>query len=139
MKEIFSIYFLRKYSMQCVIVLFLLISARELCLMSYAESHALYVRKVSKTYHSTLCYTSLERYMYISYRHFGKPSLSNFNCFSLTFTYLIPTILFLVCTLKPHVPSDLREAFITILQKLPELAHVFAVGVRKQSQYTLIF
>ena len=125
--------------MQCVIVLFLLISARQLCQMSYAESHALYARKVSKTYHSTLCYTSVERYMYISYRCFGKPSLGNFNYFSLTFTYLIPSILFLVCTLKPRVPSDLREAFIMILQKLPELVHVFAVGIRKQSQYTLIF
>ena len=125
--------------MQCVIVLFLLISAHELCPMSYVESHAIYVRKVSKIYCSTLCYTSLERYMYISYRRFGKPSLGNFNCFSLTFTYLIPTILFLVCTLKPCVPSDPREAFIMILKKLPELAHVFAVGVRKQSQYTLIF
>ena len=102
-------FFLRKYSTQCVIVLFLLISARQLCPMSYAESHALYARKVSKTYHSTLCFTSVERYMYISYQHFGKPSLGNFNCFSLTFTYLIPSILFLVCTLKPHVPSDLRE------------------------------
>ena len=107
--------------------------------MSYAESHELYARKVSKTYRSMLCYTSLERYIYISYWCFGKPSLDNFNCFSLTFTYLIPTILFLVCTLKPHIPSDPREAFITILQKLSELAHVFAVGVRKQSQYTLIF
>ena len=125
--------------MQCVIVLFLLISARQLCPMSYAESHALYARKVSKTYHSTLCYNSVERYIYISYWRFGKPSLANFNCFSLTFTYLIPSILFLVCTLKPRVPSDPREASITILQKLPELAHVFAVGVRKQSQYTLIF
>ena len=107
--------------------------------MSYVESHALYARKVSKTYHSTLCYTSLERYIYISYWRFGKPSVVNFNCSFFTFTYLIPTILFLVCTLKPHVPSDPREAFITILQKLPELAHVFAVGMRKQSQYTLIF
>ena len=139
MKEIFRIYFLRKYSTQCVIVLFLLISARQLCPMSYAESHALYATKVSKTYHSTLCYTSVERYMYISYQCFGKPSLGNFNSFSLTFTYLIPSIVFLVCTLKPHVPSNLREAFIMILQKLPELVHVFAVGVRKQSQYTLIF
>ena len=139
MKEIFSIYFQRKYSTQCVILLFLLISARELCPMSYAESHALYARKVSKTYSSTLCYTSLERYIYISYRRFGKPSVVNFNCFFFTFTYLIPTILFLVCTLKSRVLSDPREAFIMILQKLPELAHVFAVGVRKQSQYTLIF
>ena len=56
--------------------------------MSYAESHALYARKVSKTYRSTLCYTSLERYIYISYWHFGKPSLGNLNCFSLTFTYV---------------------------------------------------
>ena len=125
--------------MQCVIQLFLLISARELCPMSHAKSHALYARKDSKTYCSMLCYTSLERYIYISYRCFGKPSLVNFNCFFFTFTYLILTILFLVCTLKPHVLSNPREAFITILQKLPELAHVFAVGVRKQSEYTLIF
>ena len=68
MKEIFSIYFQRKYCTQCVILLFLLISARELCPMSYAESHVLYVRKVSKTSRSMLCYTSLERYMYISYQ-----------------------------------------------------------------------
>ena len=107
--------------------------------MSYAKFHALYARKVSKTYRSMLCYTSLERYIYISYRHFGKPSVVNFNWFFFTFTYLIPTIVFLVCTLKPRVPSDPREAFIMILQKLSELAHVFAVGVRKQSQYTLIF
>ena len=82
--------------MQCVILLFLLISARELCPMSYEESHALYVRKVSKTYRSTLCYTSLERYIYISYRRFGKPSVVNFNCSFFTFTYLIPTIRFLL-------------------------------------------
>ena len=67
--------------MQCVIQLFLLISAHELCPMSHAKSYALYVRKDSKTYSSTLCYTSLERYIYISYRHFGKPSLVNFNWF----------------------------------------------------------
>ena len=65
--------------------------------------------------------------------------LAILTVFFFTFTYLIPTILLLVCTLKPRVPSDPREAFITILQKLPELAHFFAVGVRKQSQYTLIF
>ena len=123
--------------MQCVIVLFLLISARQLCPMSYVESHALYVRKVSKTYHSMLCYTSVERYMYISYRRFAKPSLGNFNSFSLTFIYLIPSILFLVCTLKPRVPSDPREALIMILQKLPELAYVFAVGMGKHKVSTL--
>ena len=79
MKQIFSIYFQRKYSTQCVIQLFLLISAHELCPMSYAKSHALYVRKDSKTYCSILCSTSLERYIYISYRCFGKPSVVNFN------------------------------------------------------------
>ena len=131
MKQIFSIYFQRKYSTQCVIQLFLLISAHELCPMSHAKSHALYARKDSKTYSSTLCYTSLERYIYTSYRRFSKPSLVNFNCFFFTFTYLIPTILFLVCTLKPRVPSDPREAFIMILQKLPELALVFACWCEK--------
>ena len=86
--------------------------------MSYAESHALYARKVSKTYCSTLSYTSLERYIYISYWRFGKPSVVNFNCFSLTFTYLIPTILFLslhlegMCSQQPegNIHNDSSEA-----------------------------
>ena len=39
----------------------------------------------------------------------------------------------LVCGLKPRVPSDPWEVFITILQKLPEMAHLFAVGLHKQS------
>ena len=46
---------------------------------------------------------------------------------------LINAIWLLVCGLKPRVPSDPREAFISILQKLPEMAHLFAVRVRKQS------
>ena len=57
----------------------------------------------------------------------------------LTFTFLIYAIVFLICSLKPHVPSDLWEAFITVLQKLPEIAHVFAVGIRKQSESTSLY
>ena len=97
----------------------------QLCPMSYAESHALYATKVSKTYHSTLCYTSVERYMYISYWHFGKPSLGNFNSFSLTFTYLIPSILFLVCTLKPRVPSNPEGSIHNDSSETPRISTCF--------------
>ena len=53
----------------------------------------------------------------------------NFNIY----VFVIYVIVLLVCGLKPRVPSNPCEAFITILQKLPEMAHLFAVGVRKQS------
>ena len=65
-----------------------------------------------------------------------KPSLSHFVLVDVNFNiyvFVIYVIVLLVCGLKPRVPSDPREAFITILQKLPEMAHLFAVGVRKQS------
>ena len=137
MKQIFSIYFQRKYSTQCVIQLFLLISACELCPMSHVKSHALYARKDSKTYRYVI--PVLKGTSTFLTGTSASHHLSILTVVFLTFTYFIPTILFLVCTLKPHVPSDPREAFIMILQKLPELAHLFAVGVRKQSEYTLIF
>ena len=74
-------------------------------------------------------------YVYF-HRRSIKLSLSHFVFVDVNFNiyvYVIYVIVLLVCGLKPQVPSDPREAFITILQKLPEMAHLFAVGVRKQS------
>ena len=35
--------------------------------------------------------------------------------------------------LRPRMPSDPREAYIMLLQNMPELAHIFTVGLTKQS------
>ena len=38
---------------------------------------------------------------------------------------------------SPRTPSDPREAYITLLQEIPEIAHIFSVGVTKQSESDL--
>ena len=45
--------------------------------MSHAKPDALYMTKDSETNSSTLCNPCLERYIYISYWCFGKPSLAH--------------------------------------------------------------
>ena len=77
--------------------------------------------------------------MYISYRCFGRPSLSHGIIVDLhldvgaLFVYVC-NLYHCVFSLKPQVPSDPCEAFLTILQKMTEMAHVFAVGICKQSE-----
>ena len=41
--------------------------------------------------------------------------------------------LFTALKLRPRMPSDPHEAYITLLQNMPELTHIFTVGLTKQS------
>ena len=41
--------------------------------------------------------------------------------------------LFIALKLRPRTPSDPREAYITLIQNITELAHIFTVGIMKQS------
>ena len=36
--------------------------------------------------------------------------------------------------IRPRTPSDPREVYITVLQEIPEIAHIFSLGVTKQSE-----
>ena len=66
--------------------------------------------------------------------HFHMVSLYIYIFLHYLCMFVIYTIMFLVRSLKPRVPSDPQEAFITILKKMPEMVHVFAVGIHKQSE-----
>ena len=41
--------------------------------------------------------------------------------------------IFIALKLRPRTPSDPQEAYITLIQNIPELAHIFMVGITKQS------
>ena len=45
--------------------------------------------------------------------------------------------LFQAFKIRPRTPSDPREAYITLLQQIPEIAHIFSVGITKQSESDL--
>ena len=45
--------------------------------------------------------------------------------------------LFQAFKIRPRTPSDPREAYITLLQEIPEIAHIFSVGITKQSECDL--
>ena len=45
--------------------------------------------------------------------------------------------LFQAFKIRPRTPSDPREAYITLLQQIPEIAHIFSVGITKQSECDL--
>ena len=45
--------------------------------------------------------------------------------------------LFQAFKIRPRTPSDPREAYITLLQEILEIAHIFSVGVTKQSESDL--
>ena len=47
--------------------------------------------------------------------------------------YLAYPYLFTALKLRPRMPSHPREAYITLLQNMPELTHIFTVGLTKQS------
>ena len=53
-----------------------------------------------------------------------------------SYNYLIYS-LFQAFKIRPRTPSDPREAYITLLQQIPEIAHIFSVGVTKQSEWDL--
>ena len=54
----------------------------------------------------------------------------------ISYKYLIYS-LFQAFKIRPRTPSDPREAYITLLQQIPEIAHIFSVGVTKQSESDL--
>ena len=41
--------------------------------------------------------------------------------------------LFTALNLRPRMPSDPHEAYIMLLQNMPELSHIVTVGLAKQS------
>ena len=45
--------------------------------------------------------------------------------------------LFQAFKIRPRTPSDPREVYITLLQQIPEIAHIFSVGITKQSESDL--
>ena len=45
--------------------------------------------------------------------------------------------LFQAFKIRPRTPSDPRETYITLLQEIPEIAHIFSVGIMKQSESDL--
>ena len=45
--------------------------------------------------------------------------------------------LFQAFKIRPRTPSDPRKAYITLLQEIPEIAHIFSIGVTKQSECDL--
>ena len=45
--------------------------------------------------------------------------------------------LFQAFKIRPRTPSNPREAYITLLQEIPEITHIFSVGVTKQSESDL--
>ena len=53
-----------------------------------------------------------------------------------SYNYFIDS-LFQAFKIRPRTSSDPREAYITLLQEIPEIAHIFSVGVRKQSESDL--
>ena len=42
------------------------------------------------------------------------------------------------CGFKPKTPTDTREAFISMLQLFPELAHIFTFTTEKQSKFLIM-
>ena len=50
-----------------------------------------------------------------------------------SYNYLIYS-LFQAFKIRPRTPSDPREVYITLLQQIPEIAHIFSVGITKQSE-----
>ena len=46
-------------------------------------------------------------------------------------------LLFKAFHIRPKTPSDPREAYITVLQEIVEIAHIFSLGVTKQSEWTV--
>ena len=55
--------------------------------------------------------------------------VSSYNCLIYS--------LFQAFKIRPRTPSDPREAYITLLQEIPEIAHIFSVGLTKQSESDL--
>ena len=53
-----------------------------------------------------------------------------------SFNYFIDS-LFQAFKIRPRTPSNPREAYITLLQEIPEIAHIFSVGITKQSELDL--
>ena len=45
--------------------------------------------------------------------------------------------LFQAFKIRPRTPSDPREVYITLLQEILEIAHIFSVGITKQSESDL--
>ena len=51
----------------------------------------------------------------------------------LTFSYF-----YTACGFKPKSATDTREAFISMLQLFPELAHIFTFTTQKQSKFSIM-
>ena len=43
-------------------------------------------------------------------------------------------LLFKAFHIHPRTPSDPREVYITLLQEILEIAHIFSLGITKQSE-----
>ena len=46
-------------------------------------------------------------------------------------------LLFKAFKIHPKTTSDPREVYVTLLQEILEIAHIFSLGITKQSEWTL--